>query len=410
MSFNQLWKRVLERTHIQGAGSAEVSRVLHTLGDPHQKYKIIHVAGTNGKGSVCTLLAHCLSSAGEKTGLFVSPHLNSPCERISINEQDISQEDFCPVLKQVFQAEGVALNFFEILTVAAFVYFAQKKVSYVVLETGLGGAKDPTNVCVPMASVITSIGLDHTHLLGSSLEEIAREKGGIIKPNIPVFIGDLPVEAQSVIRQLALAKNAPLYQPSFFENISCNWAQNITFLKSVNGEVWPLHILGNKQAQNANLVHALCNFLDVPVLVQKKAFETVCIKCRFEVLSQKNTHFILDGAHNPQAVESFVALWKKHPAYPHATLVFGAMRDKDYQKMLLLLTPHFSRIILTQLDLPRCVPAEELFKNCPHVRKEIIPDYRKVLVLVDSLIGASEKWVAVVGSFYLTSAVRKTIL
>ena len=140
------------------------------------------------------------------------------------------------------------------------------------------------------------------------------------------------------------------------------------------------------------------------------AFETFCIKCRFEVISQKNTHFILDGAHNPQAVESFVALWKKHPAYPQATLVFGAMKDKDYQKMLLLLTPHFSRIILTQLDLPRCMPAAELFKNCPHTQKEIVPDYHKALALADSLAGASEKWVAVMGSFYLASAARETIL
>ena len=405
MTFSTCWQQVLARTHVSSAGQEAVLRLLAQLGNPHQKYKIIHVAGTNGKGSVCTLLAGCLSQAGEKTGLFISPHLQNPCERISIDGHDISPEDFSRVLAQVFQAKEAPLNFFEILTVAAFLYFAQKQVSYVVLETGLGGAKDPTNVCTPILSVITSIGLDHTHLLGNSLEQIAAEKGGIIKQNTPVFVGDLPAQAHGIIRQIAHRKNAPLYQPSasqIFQVSAFNWADNTTVLSAANADTWPLHMLGSKQAQNAALVRAVCDFLNIPVFAQKQAFQSVSIKCRFEVLSHLTTHFILDGAHNAQAVESFISLWKQHPAYPRATLLFAAMKDKDYQKMLSLLAPHVENIILTQVSHPRAVSAHALaqaivFKHPPIVQVD----------LTAALAHAhTHKWVLCVGSFYLAGAVR----
>ena len=171
MNFNDWFLDLQTRTaHTNGAGLVAFKKLLARLNNPQEKYKIVHVAGTNGKGTVCTLLAHALTQAGKKTGLFVSPHLISPTERIQLNGAAITPDDFINAVQKVRAHEQEPLNFFEILTAAAFVYFAEKNAQYVVLETGLGGRKDPTNACTPVLSILTSVGLDHTQLLGDTLE------------------------------------------------------------------------------------------------------------------------------------------------------------------------------------------------------------------------------------------------
>ena len=179
MSFDIVFNYILKRSGVGcGAGPEGFRALLERLGNPQNRFKIIHVAGTNGKGSVCTMTARALACAGYKTGLFVSPHLVSAVERIQINGAPVSKQAFSNAALAVFQEEEEELNFFEILTAAALVHFARRGVEYAVLETGLGGRKDPTNICTPVLSLITSIGLDHMQYLGSSLAQSAREKAG----------------------------------------------------------------------------------------------------------------------------------------------------------------------------------------------------------------------------------------
>ena len=261
MSFDIVFNYILRRSGIGcGAGPDGFRELLERLGNPQNQYKIIHVAGTNGKGSVCTLTARILTCAGYKTGLFVSPHLVSPTERIQIDGEAISKKQFSQAVLEVFQEEEEELNFFEILTAAALVYFARQKVQYAVLETGLGGRKDPTNSCVPVLSLITSIGLDHMQYLGSSLTQIAREKAGIIKPGVPVISGTVNPAARDVIRQTAKKQKAPLRfvgegEP-FFE-YAYDFVNNQTVLHTRDGEEWLLQLIAYLE-ENDRAFHAFC--------------------------------------------------------------------------------------------------------------------------------------------------------
>ena len=233
-----------------GAGLVAFEKLLARLGNPQRNFKIIHVAGTNGKGSVCMMLSHALSGSGFKTGLFISPHLISPTERIQIDGAEIAPQDFIGAVEKVQSVQCEPLNFFELLTAAALVYFAQKKVQYVILETGLGGRKDPTNVCMPVLSIITSVGLDHTQILGDTLEKIAAEKAGIIKPGIPVLCGNLPPQAARVMEEAAYEKNAPL------ERVGVE------------------NILGNAREQNVQLVRRAAKRLGISDDIIDHAVET----------------------------------------------------------------------------------------------------------------------------------------
>jgi len=406
MNFNTLFNKVLRRASVRGVGIAGVRALLARLDRPHKSFSIIHVAGTNGKGSVSTLLAGALSAAGYKTGLFISPHLLCPSERIQINGQPISQKAFTQALQTVFRAEKEPLNFFEILTAAAFVYFSKQRVDYAVLETGLGGRKDPTNVCAPSVSVITSVGKDHTQYLGDTLAEIAAEKAGIIKRGVPVFCAGAGPSALTVIRRQAKRLCAPLTvvkEGEPFSVLSYAWQKNTTVLTDVSKRKWSLRLLGEKQPQNACLVYRVCKQLKIADKYVKKAFETVCLCGRFEVKQIKHTTWIFDGAHNPQAVESFVRLWQKTPFYPKGVLVCAFMRDKDYKKMLKLFSPHFAQIIVTQLPFARSGTVEEIKKNCPFLKNVIYEkNYRAALKK------AGEFPCAVCsGSFYLAGLAEK---
>ena len=363
------------------------------------------VAGTNGKGSVCTLTARILTCAGYKTGLFVSPHLVSPTERIQIDGKAISKKQFSQAVLEVFQEEEEELNFFEILTAAALVYFARQKVQYAVLETGLGGRKDPTNSCVPVLSLITSIGLDHMQYLGSSLTQIAREKAGIIKPGVPVISGTVNPAARDVIRQTAKKQKAPLRfvgegEP-FFE-YAYDFVNNQTVLHTRDGEEWLLHALGRRQAINACVAYQAARLLGVPDQAVAQAFETVSLPGRFEVARAGKNLFVLDGAHNPQAVELLVEFWQKTPFTHDTALLCGFMRDKDYKKMLALLCPHFERIILTVPPSPRGAAEADLRSALPKKANIVFePDWKKALQLAKK-----SPRVLCTGSFYLVGAVR----
>ncbi len=428
MNFNGcFWSLQTRTAYNAGAGLVAFKELLLRLKNPQNNYKIIHVAGTNGKGSVCTLLAHTLTCAGHKTGLFVSPHLVSPAERVQVNGQEISQADFKSAVQTVLAAQQEPLNFFELITAAALVYFAAQKVEYVVLETGLGGRKDPTNICAPILSIITSIGLDHTHILGGTLREIAAEKAGIIKPGVPVLCGDVPVEAATRIEQAVLDNQAALTwvragQP--FYEYAYDFVNGFTTLHTAVREEWNLHLLGRKQTQNACLVYQAARLLGVAKNAIKTAFETVHLPGRFERVKKENTTFILDGAHNPQAVQGLLDFWQKTPyALQTPALLCGFMKDKDFTQMLSILAPHFARVIVTVPPSARAAAPCVIPQGCsagykgrgattddfgpllsaPNITFE--PDYKAALRLAQNA-----PVVLCTGSFYLVGAVKKELV
>ena len=388
-----------------GAGPAGFKRLMKRLGNPQDTYKIIHVAGTNGKGSICYLCAEILKSAGYKTGLFLSPHLHSPVERIQINNLPITNRDFVCACQRVLDAEVEKLNFFEILTAAAFLYFAEKKVQWIVLETGLGGKKDPTNICKPMACVISSIGLDHCQILGNTLTKIAHEKAGVIKPSVPIFCPPLPREVLRVIKQKARCKKAPLTvgkKDVPFKLARVNWKNQNMILKK-GKSIWCLHLLGEKQVQNACLVYQLCRLLKISDQTIKKGFATVQVPGRFEIIKIRKKTIILDGAHNPQAVENLLQFLQKSPYNAHSAVVCGFMKDKDYPLMMRAFAKYASKLYLTVLDGPRSANLTQL-KNATPVAVQA--SYFKSPKPALRCALCEHSTVLVSGSFYLASQLR----
>ena len=410
MNFNDWFCDIQTRTaHNAGAGLTAFKGLLLRLNNPQNNYKIVHVAGTNGKGTVCTLLAHVLTCVGQKIGLFVSPHLINPTERIQIDGQEISQDDFKNAVQTVLAAQQEPLNFFELITASALVYFAAQRVQYVVLETGLGGRKDPTNVCTPILSIITSIGLDHTAILGGTLAQIAAEKAGIIKPGIPVLCGDVSAQAVPVIEQAVLDNhtNVTWVREGYpFYEYAYDFVSGFTTLHTADREEWDLHLLGAKQTQNACLVYQAARQLGVAESAIKTAFKTVQLPGRFERIKKDNTTFILDGAHNPQAVQELLNFWQKTPhALQQPTLLCGFMKDKDFKEMLTILAPHFTRVIVTLPPSARAATQEDYgdLLNAPNITFE--PDYKTALALA-----AQAPVVLCTGSFYLVGAVKKELV
>lgn len=386
----------------KGLGFERFKKFAARLNSPQNNYKIIHVAGTNGKGSVAYLLAKALQENGYKTGLFISPHVTAPTERIQVNGKPISKKTFVRLFEEIDALSIGKLNFFEMLTAMALVYFARKKVQYAVLETGLGGRIDPTNICVPVLSVITSVGLDHTGLLGTTLAQIAREKAGIIKPNTPVVCGSLPAAAKREIVRVSRTANAPLYfAPKPFEVRRINWTRGTMQIKNPDGKkAFALHLIGPAQAQNAAVVLQAGQLLNLKKSAVKKAFARVQVPVRWEIIRTPKNTFILDGAHNPQAVDNFIKMWRACPFYPRATLVCGFMCDKDYPAMARKLAAHFEHVIFTQPPSPRAVSAALLKPYGPNA--EIVPDWRVAL----RRACAQSTCVVCTGSFYLAGAVR----
>lgn len=403
MTFNTFFQEISKRTGpAYGAGPAGFKQLMERLGSPQKKYPIIHVAGTNGKGSVCYLCAEILQAAGRKTGLFISPHLQSPTERIQLNGCAISRRDFVRIGRQVLAAEQEKLNFFEILTAAAFLYFAEKKAAYVVLETGLGGRRDPTNICLPAVSVITSVGLDHCAILGNTLAKIAREKAGIIKKKVPVFCPSLPREALGVIKQKSRREAAPLTivkegQP--FQLAKINWQKSDMILQQGTAR-WRLHLLGEKQLQNACLVYQVCHALGLPDKAIKQGFARVQIPGRFEVFRHGKKTLILDGAHNPQAVENLVKFLRKSPYAGKTAVVCGFMADKDYPAMLRALSKYAASLYITTPGGPRAATWEQIQSVLPHGART---RYCKSPVQAVRAAFQTCPVVLVTGSFYLVA-------
>lgn len=352
--------------------------LLSRLGNPQEGIKIIHVAGTNGKGSVCAYLNAMLLAGGKKTGLFTSPHLVRINERFQINGEDVSDEQFLDAFLKVekaakeYEAEGEGHpSYFETLFLMGMLIFKEAGVEYLVMETGLGGRLDATNVVEkPLACIITSISRDHTEYLGDTLEAIAGEKAGIIKAGVPVIYDASQPGPASVIAAKAKEMGSPAWpmEPSFYE-MKTQSREGITFTFAYpGGEKAELAIpyVAEYQMMNASLafytMHILQDVHDIPKNVLAEGLSKIKWPCRMEMAAPG---VIIDGAHNEDGIAQFVSTAGYFAKENEITILFTAVADKHYHEMIGEICEgiHPSHVVATQIDGSRVVPAEVLAED-----------------------------------------------
>lgn len=352
--------------------------LLSRLGNPQEGIKIIHVAGTNGKGSVCAYLNAMLLAGGKKTGLFTSPHLVRINERFQINGEDVSDEQFLDAFLKVekaakeYEAEGEGHpSYFETLFLMGMLIFKEAGVEYLVMETGLGGRLDATNVVEkPLACIITSISRDHTEYLGDTLEAIAGEKAGIIKAGVPVIYDASQPGPASVIAAKAKEMGSPAWpmEPSFYE-MKTQSREGITFTFAyLGGEKAELAIpyVAKYQMMNASLafytMHILQDVHDIPKNVLAEGLSKIKWPCRMEMAAPG---IIIDGAHNEDGIAQFVSTAGYFAKENEITILFTAVADKHYHEMIGEICEgiHPSHVVATQIDGSRVVPAEVLAED-----------------------------------------------
>ncbi|MDR0661463.1 MAG: bifunctional folylpolyglutamate synthase/dihydrofolate synthase [Prevotellaceae bacterium] len=347
---------------------------------PHRKFKSIHVAGTNGKGSVSHMLAAILRQAGYKVGLYTSPHLRDFRERIKVNGEMISENEVVNFVEKHHSFfEKIQPSFFEMTVALAFDYFARQQIDIAVVEVGMGGRLDSTNIITPLLSVITNIGLDHTDFLGKTIAEIAGEKAGIIKPDIPVVIGEWNEESAKVFEEKARKKNAPIVFADKQLNATSTSNQtgrqcfDIAFPPSFSFQTKNYRIDMNGSYQRKNLLTVLAA---ADILVKNRsvrisennlseglanAAKTTGLMGRWQIVSNKPT-IILDTGHNAHGFEQSMQQLEQQPR-EKLYFIIGVMSDKDLRSILPLM-PKDAYYIYTKADLPRAMNADLLAEKC----------------------------------------------
>lgn len=376
----------------------ETPRKLAALaGNPQAKLRFIHVAGTNGKGSTCAMLESIYRASGLRVGLFTSPHLVSFRERMQVNRQLISENDVArlvaelqPLLKQFPNTTHPTM--FEVVTVMAMRFFAEQKCDLVVWETGLGGRLDATNIVTPLASVITNIALDHTQWLGDTLEKIAAEKAGIIKPGVPVITAAREPEVLGVIERVAREKGAIV-------TVAKGW--NWTGETPV-----PLPLAGEHQKTNAALALSVIEVLQKQISVTDEAIRNglagVDWPGRLQFITNPaGRKILLDGAHNAAGAETLRAAWQQMGAEAAATvLMLGILGDKDWQRMCEILAPLAGTIFVVPVASPRTADVEELAAFLRSANPQAkVRSHKNVSEALDAC--GSESLVIIAGSLYL---------
>ncbi|KAI9206049.1 Mur ligase [Polychytrium aggregatum] len=356
-------------------GLAKITTLLAALGNPHEKLKIVHVGGTNGKGSVCAYISNTLTCAGYKTGRFNSPHLVAPNDSIRINEQAISQEVYVQAraaVTQINAKEGVQASLFEILTATAFCLFAQEAVQVAVIEVGLGGRLDATNVCSsPLVCVFTSIGLDHVDLLGDTHAKIAREKAGIMRSGVPVVVGhQANSDAKLVLVEQATALGCPLELAQPLIKIQDSDDTQLVSARFAGANIeFQLPLVGDFQLENSAIALKALEFLQHPragfalspeAVIQ--GMSTVRWPGRLEWITAPAVgRMVIDGAHNaPAAIElrRFIDNYhRRHPLAPAATtFIFAMTRGKDMASVLSHLLRANDRLVAVPFSQPEDMP------------------------------------------------------
>ena len=390
-----------------------LKKILRRVGNPERRLKFFHVAGTNGKGSVCAFLDSILRRGGYKTALFTSPHLVKINERMKVDGKDIADQRFADYLERVQREVKEPLSFFEYLFVMAMLYFVDEQVDYCVLETGLGGTYDSTNVVDPEIAVITSVGLDHTKILGETVEEIAAEKAGIIKKGKPVVFFQQEPSVDEIIEAQAERMESKIIRLSKDDiKIVENHKKGIAFsVESGYHRFNDLSILtkASYQVWNAALaLHAVKEVIPAcPEAVLQDGIANMYWPARMEEIEPD---VILDGAHNPHAIDAWIRNLKEQ--YPDGAkdLLFAVVADKDYEEMIEMIGQalSFRRVTITAIPGSRMADQEQI----KHLF-ELYTDTKEIIVIEDvpeayeSAKANKEKYLFCIGSLYLAGMIEE---
>ncbi|MBL1213597.1 MAG: bifunctional folylpolyglutamate synthase/dihydrofolate synthase [Ignavibacteriae bacterium] len=395
-------------------GLHNIIKILDHLDNPQNDFKSIHVAGSNGKGSTASFIASILMEAGFKVGLFTSPHYVKFNERFRINGKMISDDYIAGFINELEEyINNNEITFFEISTALGFKYFRDSNVDIAVIETGLGGRLDATNTLLPEASVITTISLEHTKILGDTLEKVTAEKAGIIKNNSNVFIGDMATEAVNVLKSTADEKKSNSYDLKDYCEFNRDSLQLRLKNKTINLYTAPLR--GYHQLKNAALaILTLNKSFEVENLDNifdgiNNVIDNCGIEGRYEVYSEK-PKIIFDSAHNPQGMNAFVDEFKKEKNnYVNRIAVFGAMSDKNLDEMFRTFAPEFSKIFITTINTERAASIDELKNTAEKINIEV-----EAIENVENLIINFNKTnkndcLVILGSIYLVGEIKSKL-
>jgi dihydrofolate synthase/folylpolyglutamate synthase len=394
-------------------GLRNITELLRRLGDPQEAFASAHIAGTNGKGSTAHALVSILKASGARAGLFTSPHLVSFTERMEVDGAEIPEEDVIRLARKVREAAGeMNPTFFEVVTAMGFLYFAEKAVEWAVVETGMGGRLDATNSLSPRVTIITPVALDHAEFLGSTLEEVAREKAGIIKENAPVVVAPQGPEAMRVIRARAGEMKAPLHVAGedFAFSITNRGAEGLTFDYSSGSlalNALRVPLVGDYQALNASLAVRAFELVagDAGEGAVREGLLGMRPPGRLELIRHEPPVY-LDGAHNPAAAEALARALEGLGMRP--VMVIGVMGDKDVEGILAPLLPLAEGAIFASPGYGRSAPAERLLGSARALgyEGETAPTVREAL----EAALARGKPVLVTGSFFTIGEAKEALL
>lgn len=395
-----------------------VERLMDLLGSPHRAFKSLHVAGTKGKGSTSAMLASVLRQAGYRTGLYTSPHLHEFGERIRLDGEMIAAQDVVAGVERLRKVVPMVpgITTFELITALAFDYFAGRA-EWVVVEVGMGGRLDATNVVRPAVSIITSISYDHMAYLGDTLAAIAAEKAGIIKPMVPVVSAPQPTEAQETIEQIAAQHDAPLT----LVGRDWLWESLHTSVEGQRFSAWPaadpsarrvyeIPLLGRHQQINATVALATVHLLramgvHISAAAISDGLRTVRWPARIEVVARR-PWVIVDGAHNGDSMQKLRATIEELFPYNKMVLIFGASADKDLDRMLDAILPIADHILLSRAHHPRAADPESLLAHVEaRGRKARIVPVERALEEARALAGPDDL-ICATGSLFLAADVR----
>ncbi len=438
MNYQEAWEYLDSlQFHKIKLGLDAMRSFMAKVGNPEQHLKIVHVAGTNGKGSVSVTLLTLLAQADYRVGLYTSPHLSSVRERFRINASFISEEKFAEIASKIRTVLGdEKITYFEFTTALAFLWFAEERLDLVVLETGLGGRLDATNIVTPLVTIITNVSMDHEAYLGDTITAVATEKAGIVKGAVPLVTAATEGAGLEQIQSKCSELGAPLYlfgkdfRAIIEDDGSWNWQPAAT-LSSLPYNDLRCSMKGAYQIENASLALAALALLhshNFTISVEQIRQGLVAVRWpgRLEYftldrLSRKvvrpssargNVSFLLDGAHNPAGVESLVQTLEKECSYKKLLLIWGAMVDKDLQKTLPSVAAFAHTIILTKPAGERSAEPELLLEHVPEFlqsRCTLYSSVREAIAEAEKL-AREDDLILIAGSLYLVGASRKILL
>ncbi len=411
-------------------GLERMTRLLDALGNPQDDLKVIHVAGTNGKGSVCRYIYSILESAGYKTGLYTSPFLEKFNERIEFDGRLISDRDLTFYTDRVLAAVDTITSKgeqspteFEVITAIALVYFKEMGCDYVVLEVGLGGRGDSTNVCKePLMTVITSISMDHMDRLGNTIEEIAGDKAGIIKDRCPVIVGAKDIRALRVIEKTAAEHDSMIFEtknlPVTIKEESLHGSRFDVNIQGVQFDNVEISMVGRHQIENAVVAMCAVNVMEErgAISIKREALysglRAACQPGRFEVMSEpgETPVIIIDGAHNEDGARAFAETVNSHLSGKKILMITGMLEDKDVNSIISEFIKITKDFIVTEPESPRRLKAECLAEKleAAGARCTALPKITSAYAMAESLNGAYDA-VVYAGSLYLIGRIRSLL-